>query len=114
MADCIFCRLAGGEIPARIAYQDERAVAFHDLSPQAPTHVLVIPREHVANLAAATPEQEALLGHLLLVAQRVARQEGVEDSGYRVAINIGPHAGQSVDHLHVHVLGGRAMTWPPG
>ena len=111
---CLFCRIAAGEIPARLAYEDERAVAFHDISPQAPTHVLIIPREHLPNLAAAQEEHQALLGHLLGVARQLGESLGVAESGYRVVLNVGPNAGQSVDHLHVHLLGGRGLAWPPG
>lgn len=111
---CLFCRIAAGEIPARIAHQDDRAVAFHDISPQAPTHVLVIPREHLPNLAAAGTEHQELLGHLFLVARQLGESLGVAESGYRVVLNVGPDGGQSVDHLHVHLLGGRGLAWPPG
>ena len=114
MPDCVFCKIASGAIPARIAYEDDAAVAFHDLSPQAPVHVLVIPRQHLPNLAAASAADEPLLGHLLGVARRLGEELGVAGSGFRVALNVGPHAGQSVDHLHVHLLGGRPMGWPPG
>ncbi len=113
-ADCIFCKIVAGEIPAGRVYEDDRAVAFKDINPQAPTHALVIPREHVASLNDADESHEALLGHLLLVAARVARQEGHAEGGYRTVINTGPDAGQTVFHVHVHVLGGRRLTWPPG
>jgi len=112
--DCIFCKIAAGTIPARIVYQDDQVVAFHDLNPQAPTHVLVIPRRHLENLAAAATGDEALLGRLLLAARQVAESEGIVASGFRVVINTNADAGQSVAHLHVHVLGGRRMGWPPG
>ena len=112
--DCIFCKIVAGEIPAAKVYEDERAVAFRDINPQAPTHALVIPRRHVASLNEAAEDDEALLGHLLLVAARVARSEGHAERGYRTIINTGPGAGQTVFHVHVHVLGGRALTWPPG
>jgi len=112
--DCIFCKIVAGGIPAAKIFEDERAVVFRDINPQAPTHALVIPREHVASLNEAGETDEALLGHLLLVAARVAREEGLADSGYRTVINTGAGAGQSVFHLHVHLLGGRALTWPPG
>jgi histidine triad (HIT) family protein len=114
MAQCIFCRIARGEVEARVVFQDEQAVAFHDLGPQAPVHVLIIPRRHLANLAVASPDDEALLGHLLQVARQLGEELGVAGSGYRVVLNVGPHAGQSVDHLHVHLLGGRGLGWPPG
>jgi histidine triad (HIT) family protein len=112
--DCIFCKIVAGGIPAAKVYEDGRAVAFRDINPQAPTHALVIPRKHVASLNEADEEDEALLGHLLLVAARVAREEGHADGGYRAVINTGAGAGQTVFHVHVHVLGGRHLTWPPG
>ncbi|MDQ3804447.1 MAG: histidine triad nucleotide-binding protein [Acidobacteriota bacterium] len=112
--NCIFCKIAAGEIPAQLVYEDEAAVAFRDINPQAPAHVLVIPREHVASLAEAGEAQESLLGRLLLAAARVAREAGLVESGYRTVINTGAGAGQSVFHLHLHVLGGRPLSWPPG
>ena len=112
--DCIFCKIAAGEIPAAKIFEDERAVVFRDINPQAPTHALVIPRAHVASLNDAGEADEALLGHLLLVAARVAREEGLAESGYRTVINTGAGAGQSVFHIHVHLIGGRRLTWPPG
>jgi histidine triad (HIT) family protein len=112
MADTIFGRIARGEAQARIVYEDERALAFHDLSPQAPVHILVIPRKPLERLAAAGDDDEALLGHLLLVARRVAADAGLAD--YRLVVNNGAGAGQSVFHLHLHVLGGRSFGWPPG
>lgn len=111
---CIFCEIISGSIPAKLIFEDERAIAFRDISPQAPTHALVIPRAHIASLAEAGEEDESLLGHLLRVAARVAREEGHAEGGYRTVINTGPGAGQSVFHIHVHVLAGRALTWPPG
>ena len=111
-SDTIFGRLLRGEIPCDAVYSDDRCLAFRDVAPQAPVHLLVIPREPLVNLAEAEPEHEALLGHLLLVAARVARQEGLE--AWRTVINSGAEAGQTVFHLHVHVLGGRPMGWPPG
>ena len=112
--DCIFCKIVAGSIPAAKIYEDDRAVVFRDINPQAPTHALVIPRAHVASLDEATEGDEALLGHLLLVAARVARDEGLAESGYRTVVNTGPGAGQTVFHVHVHLLGGRSLTWPPG
>jgi len=112
VADTIFGRIARGEQAARLVHEDERALAFHDINPQAPTHLLVIPRKPIARLEAAGPEDEALLGHLLLVARRVAAEAGLSD--YRLVVNNGAGAGQSVFHLHVHVLGGRPLGWPPG
>jgi len=113
-ADCIFCRIAGGEIPATLLHSDDRAVAFRDLNPQAPTHVLVIPREHVTSVAMAEASHEALLGHLVIVAAEIARSEGIEAGGYRLVFNHGPDAGQSVFHIHLHLLGGRKFDWPAG
>lgn len=112
--DCIFCKIVAGEIPADIVFQDERVVAFRDINPQAPVHVLVIPREHIESLNDAAQADEAPLGHLLRVAARVANEQGVAESGYRTVINTGAGAGQSVFHIHVHLLGGRPLTWPPG
>ena len=113
MSDCIFCRIAAGTIPAKLVHEDEHVVAFHDLHPQAPTHVLIIPRRHVASLNDASETDPALLGHLLLAAREVAARLGV-GAGYRVVTNCGASAGQSVFHLHLHVLGGRPLGWPPG
>jgi histidine triad (HIT) family protein len=112
--NCLFCRISAGEIPADIVYQDERCIAFRDTNPQAPVHVLVIPREHMESLDEATQKDEVTLGHLLRVAARVANEQGISESGYRVVTNTGAGAGQSVFHLHVHVLGGRQLNWPPG
>ena len=110
--DTIFGRILRGEIPCDQVYADEQCIAFRDVAPQAPVHILVIPRDHVVNLAEAHQEHEQLLGHLLLVAAQVARQEGLE--GFRTVINSGAEAGQTVFHLHVHVMGGRPLAWPPG
>jgi histidine triad (HIT) family protein len=111
--DCLFCKIVEGTIPAKLLFQDEQCVAFSDINPQAPTHFLVIPREHIASLAHAGNNHLALVGHLLLTAGEIAREKGLA-KGYRVVINTGPDGGQTVDHLHVHVLGGRHLTWPPG
>ena len=112
MADSIFGKIARGEASARIVYEDERALAFHDVNPQAPTHLLVIPRKPIDRLASAQPGDAELLGHLLLVARQVAADARLDD--YRLVVNNGPGAGQTVFHLHVHVLGGRPFRWPPG
>ena len=112
MADTIFGKIARGEAPADRIYEDDRALAFRDVSPQAPTHILVIPRKPIARLSESGEQDEALLGHLLWVAQHVAAQEGLED--FRVVINDGAGAGQTVFHLHLHVIGGRPLSWPPG
>jgi histidine triad (HIT) family protein len=110
--DTIFGRILRGEIPCDQVYADDRCIAFRDVAPQAPVHLLVIPRQHVVNLADAQESQAELLGHLLLVAAKVARQEGLD--AFRTVINSGAAAGQTVFHLHVHVLGGRPLAWPPG
>lgn len=112
--DCIFCRIIAGEIPVSVIYKDERALAFRDSNPQAPVHALVIPREHIESLDEASQRDEGALGHLLRVAARVANDQGLSESGYRTIINTGAGAGQSVFHLHIHVLGGRSLNWPPG
>jgi histidine triad (HIT) family protein len=113
MADTIFARIIRGEIPARIVHDDDLCLAFHDVAPQAPVHVLVIPKQPIASLAAATEADAGLLGHLMVVATKVAATLGLAD-GYRLVVNCGRDGGQTVDHLHVHLLGGRAMGWPPG
>lgn len=110
----LFEKIIAREIPADIIYEDDRALAFRDINPQAPTHVLVIPKKPVPGISHATPEDTALIGHVLSVAAEVARREGLDEGGYRLVINDGRNGGQTVFHLHVHVLGGRALTWPPG
>lgn len=113
-SECLFCRIASGEIPAALVHEDERLVAFRDINPQAPVHLLVIPREHVASLDAARDDHQELLGRLLLTARDLARAEGIADGGYRTVLNVGDDGGQSVHHIHLHVLGGRSLAWPPG
>jgi histidine triad (HIT) family protein len=112
--NCLFCRIIAGEIPSRKVYEDDLAFAFNDINPQAPTHVLIIPKKHIASLNEAAPDDEALLGRLTLLASRLANQLGIVDGGYRMVINTGAGAGQSVWHIHIHLLGGRVMNWPPG
>lgn len=113
MADpCLFCRIVRGEVPAKIVAETDECVAFRDINPQAPVHVLVIPREHVASLNEA--RDPALVGRLALVAADIAKREGIEESGYRTVINTNASAGQTVFHIHLHLLGGRRMEWPPG
>lgn len=114
MSDTIFGQIASGEIAADLVYKDQDVVAFRDISPQAPTHLLVIPRKPIPTLDAAGPEDAELLGKLLLVAAQVAREAGIAERGYRTVINCNAEAGQTVFHLHLHVLGGRPMQWPPG
>jgi histidine triad (HIT) family protein len=110
---CLFCKIVGGEIPSTAVYQDDLTYAFADISPKAPVHVLIVPREHIGSLAEADKDKRALLGHLLWTAAEIAREKGLAN-GYRVVVNTGEHGGQTVDHLHLHLLGGRMMTWPPG
>jgi histidine triad (HIT) family protein len=113
MSDCLFCRILRNEIPAKKIYEDEHTFAFEDINPQAPTHVLIIPKRHVRGLKEATSEDSELIGRCHLAAAHIARERGIED-GYRTVLNVGPQAGQSVFHLHVHLLGGRSLHWPPG
>jgi len=111
---CIFCEIIAGRIPSQIVYSSPDVTAFRDVNPQAPTHLLVVPNRHVESIADVGAEDGELLTRLLEVANQLARQEGVADSGYRLVVNKGPNAGQTVAHLHFHLLGGRPMTWPPG
>lgn len=110
----IFTKIIAREIPATIVYEDDRALAFRDVNPQAPTHILVVPKKDIARVSEATDADEPLLGHLLTVCARVAQEVGIDETGYRLVINKGRDAGESVPHLHIHILGGRPMTWPPG
>lgn len=110
----LFEKICDKDIPATIVFEDERCVAFRDISPQAPAHILVVPRKAVTRIGLTDAEDEALLGHLLLTAAAIARSEGLADSGYRLVINNGPDGGEAVPHLHVHLLGGRKLKWPPG
>jgi len=110
----IFEKIIAREIPARIIHEDGQCLAFHDVNPQAPVHFLVVPKKAIARIGASALDDEPLLGHLLFVAQTLAKQEGLGDSGFRVVINNGPDGGETVPHLHVHVLGGRPLAWPPG
>ncbi len=114
MADNLFAKIIRREIPATIVYEDDRVLAFRDIGPKAPVHILVIPKKDIAQVSEAMTEDEPLLGHLLTVATQIARQEGIDETGYRLVINKGRDAGESVPHLHVHLLGGRALGWPPG
>ena len=113
MSSCLFCQIATGEWPAAIVYRGDGVIAFRDIHPQAPTHILIIPTKHIVSVAEATVEDEGLIGRLIVVAREIAQQENL-NKGYRLVINNGSQAGQSVFHLHVHLLGGRAMHWPPG
>ena len=110
----LFEKITARQIPAAIVYEDDLVIAFRDVKPQAPTHVLIVPKKPIPRMAEATDEDKQVIGHLMLKAAEVARQLGVESSGYRMVINNGPHAGESVPHLHCHILGGRDLAWPPG
>ena len=114
MSDCLFCGIVEGKIKGNIVYQDDSVVAFKDVNPKAPVHVLIIPRRHVAGVLDLKADDGAVIGHIFEVAARLAREQGIAVSGFRVVVNSGADAGQSVFHLHYHLLGGRRMTWPPG
>ncbi|MGH1461595.1 MAG: histidine triad nucleotide-binding protein [Neptuniibacter sp.] len=111
--DCLFCKIINKEIPADIVYEDEHVIAFNDISPQAPTHALIIPRKHIATLNELQEEDEKLVGHMLTVAAKIAKQTGFDETGYRTVFNCNPHGGQTVYHIHLHLLGGKPMGWPP-
>ncbi len=112
--DCLFCKIAARQMEADLVHDDEQSVAFRDINPQAPVHVLIIPRKHIESLATSTTEDDSLLGYLLAVARKIAESEKLPKNGYRVVVNTGGYAGQTVSHLHLHLLGGRAFRWPPG
>jgi len=114
MSDCLFCKIINGEIPSKKMYEDEEIFAFHDIKPQAPVHFLVIPKKHIRNIMELEPTDTALLGRVLFKAQELAAMDGCAEKGGRFVINCKTHGGQTVDHLHVHVLGGRFLGWPPG
>lgn len=111
--DCVFCKIANGEIPSKKAYEDESVLAFYDLDPQAPVHILIIPKQHIESVAEITPENSAIVAHIFEVAAKLARENSLTE-GFRVVANTGRDGGQSVPHLHFHLLGGRSMKWPPG
>ena len=114
MIDCIFCKIAAKKIPAKVVYEDEWAMAFDDIVPQAPVHTLVIPKKHVATVLDVTPDDHGLVGHLFKVAATVAKEKGISERGFRLVMNTNADGGQTVYHVHLHLLGGRAMHWPPG
>ncbi len=114
MDNCIFCRIAGKEIPSKVFFEDGEALAFEDIHPQAPVHILLIPKEHIASLNDLPAGREELMGSLLVKAREIARMKGIARSGYRIVLNTAPDSGQEVFHIHLHILGGRRMTWPPG
>src|SRR3989338_4146248 len=113
MESCLFCRIVAGEVPATRVQEDAQTLAFADIRPQAPTHLIIVPKRHVASALDITADEEPLMGHLIRTAQELARARGLADAGFRLVINCGPAGGQTVYHLHVHLLGGRAMHWPP-
>lgn len=114
MSECLFCKIVARTIPVALVYEDDLVVAFDDINPQAPTHTLVIPRKHVASIAELQDSDVGLLGRLMMAGNKIATQKGIADGGYRFVVNTGLHGGQSVFHLHLHVLGGRHLAWPPG
>jgi histidine triad (HIT) family protein len=114
MSDCLFCKIIDGKIPAKVVHTDDRSVAIRDINPQAPTHILVMPRKHIPTLNQLTDEDAALVGHLHVVAKKLAHAEGIAESGYRTLFNTNAGAGQTVFHIHLHLVGGRPMGWPPG
>ncbi len=119
MGECIFCRIVSGEIPSRKVYEDESVYAFHDINPVAPVHILIVPRKHIVGVQSLEPEDECLVGHMFYVARKIAQEQGIAPAedlsrGYRLVFNVGKDAGQTVFHLHLHLIGGRAMGWPPG
>ena len=114
MSECLFCRIVGRQVPAQIVAEEPEFMAFRDINPQAPTHLLIVPKEHIATLADLTDQTSALAGKAMLLANRLAKEQGITEQGYRVVVNCGSGAGQSVFHIHWHLLGGRRMSWPPG
>ncbi|HGE69811.1 TPA: histidine triad nucleotide-binding protein [Candidatus Poribacteria bacterium] len=114
MSDCLFCKIASGEIPAKIEYQDDLAVAFHDINPQSPIHIIIIPRKHIPTVADITKDDYDVMGYLYSVASKIAEKEKIIEDGFRLVINYGKSAGQEIQHIHIHMLGGRSFGWPPG
>lgn len=112
--DCLFCKVVSGEIPAKVIYQDDKVVAFDDINPQAPQHKLIIPRQHIATINDLKSENNELIGYMVQTAKKLANDLGIAENGYRLVMNCNPGAGQTVFHIHIHLLGGRQMTWPPG
>ncbi len=114
MSDCIFCKIVAGQAPATMLYQDEQVTAFRDIHPAGPTHILIIPNRHIASVNQLEPADEALMGRLFTLARQLAQQEGIDQTGYRLIVNTGPHAGQAVFHIHMHLIGGQRMRYPMG
>jgi len=112
--DCIFCKIINKEIPAKVAYEDDNVVAFHDINPQAPIHLLIVPKKHITSVMEIEDEENLLLGDIILTAQNLARENNLDKKGFRIVVNTGEEGGQTVNHLHFHLLGGRFLTWPPG
>ncbi|HQA59977.1 MAG TPA: histidine triad nucleotide-binding protein [Tepidanaerobacteraceae bacterium] len=112
--DCIFCKIINKEIPAKVAYEDDNVVAFHDINPQAPIHLLIVPKKHITSVMEIHDEENLLLGDIILTAQNLARENNLDKKGFRIVVNTGEEGGQTVNHLHFHLLGGRFLTWPPG
>ncbi|MFT3928880.1 MAG: histidine triad nucleotide-binding protein [Spongiibacteraceae bacterium] len=114
MSDCLFCKIAAKQIPAKVIYEDEKVIAFRDINPQAPVHVLVIPKQHISTVNEMQEEHAPLVGHMVFTGQRLAQAEGIAEDGYRLVMNCNEDGGQTVFHIHLHLLGGRSMRWPPG
>ena len=114
MNDCLFCKISAKKIPAKLVYEDRNAVAFEDIHPQAPVHVLIVPKKHISTSLDITDEDDGLIGHLFRIAGQIAKEKGIAERGFRLLMNTNPEAGQSVYHIHLHLLGGRQMHWPPG
>ena len=112
--DCLFCKIVAGDIPSAKVYEDDKVYAFRDIEPQAPTHILIIPKEHIASANELTEENASIVGHIFAVAAKIAKEEGIAEGGYRIVNNCGEDGGQTVKHLHFHMLGGRSLAWPPG
>ena len=112
--DCLFCKIIAGDIPSAKVYEDDKVYAFRDIEPQAPVHILIIPKEHIASANELTEENASIVGHIFAVAAKIAKEEGIADGGYRIVNNCGQDGGQTVGHLHFHMLGGRSLQWPPG
>ncbi len=112
MADCVFCKIVKKELPSEVVYEDERILAFRDVNPVAPLHLLIIPKKHIASVNHLAEEDKELIGEMFFLAQKIAREQGIAESGYRLAFNVGRNAGQTIDHLHLHLIGGKQLPWP--
>ncbi|WP_416197747.1 MAG: Histidine triad (HIT) family protein [Sporanaerobacter sp.] len=114
MSDCIFCKIAHGEIPADKIYEDDKVIVFNDINPQSPVHFLVIPKEHISSIKEIDENNVSIISHIVLIIKKIAKEKGLDEKGYRIINNCGEYGGQTVEHLHFHVLGGRQLLWPPG